>query len=117
MKRKMKNKMTQYIDSQLFIFFLMLKKEKENNRLILDALDFPDEQDAKNQVNQNNPKNHGLDYQDIAGFCKSANIQDIRKNNYILTPGRYIEFKQVEEDQQAFDEKMQMLTASLSEQM
>lgn len=56
-------------------------------------------------------------YQDIAGFCKSATIEDIRKNNYILTPGRYIDFKQAEEDQQAFEEKMQMLTATLSEQM
>lgn len=54
---------------------------------------------------------------DIAGFCKSANIQDIRKNNYILTPGRYIDFKEVEDDGQAFDEKMQQLTATLSEQM
>jgi len=56
-------------------------------------------------------------YKDIAGFCKSANIQDIRKNNYILTPGRYIDFKEVEEDQQAFEEKMQHLTATLKEQM
>ena len=56
-------------------------------------------------------------YKDIAGLCKSAHLQDIRKNNYILTPGRYIDFKEVEEDGQAFDEKMQMLTAALSEQM
>jgi len=62
-------------------------------------------------------KEQFAEYKDIAGFCKSANIQDIRKNNYILTPGRYIDFKQVEEDGQAFDDKMQMLTSTLSEQM
>lgn len=56
-------------------------------------------------------------YKDIAGFCKSANIQDVRKNNYILTPGRYIDFKEVAEDGIAFDEKMQSLTASLAAQM
>ena len=56
-------------------------------------------------------------YQDIAGFCKSANIQDIRKNNYILTPGRYIDFKETEDDGIPFDEKMQSLTATLSKQM
>jgi len=50
-------------------------------------------------------------------LCKSASIQDIRKNNYILTPGRYIDFKEVEEDGEAFNEKMQMLTAKLSEHM
>ena len=56
-------------------------------------------------------------YKDIAGFCKSANIQDVRKNNYILTPGRYIDFKEVAEDAIAFDDKMQTLTATLSAQM
>lgn len=56
-------------------------------------------------------------YTDVPGFCKSANIQDIRKNNYILTPGRYIDFKEVEQDGIEFDEKMQKLTATLSEQM
>lgn len=56
-------------------------------------------------------------YKDTPGFCKSANIQEIRKNNYILTPGRYIDFKEAEEDGQAFDEKMKHLTATLEEQM
>jgi type I restriction enzyme M protein len=62
-------------------------------------------------------KNFETNYKDVAGFCKTANIQDIRKNNYILTPGRYIDFKEVAEDGVAFGEKMQMLTSSLSEQM
>jgi type I restriction enzyme M protein len=56
-------------------------------------------------------------YKDIPGFCKSANIQEIRKNNYILTPGRYIDFAAAEEDGVAFDEKMKTLTATLKEQM
>jgi type I restriction enzyme M protein len=56
-------------------------------------------------------------YKDIAGFCKSANIQDVRKNNYILTPGRYIDFKEVAEDGIAFDDKMKMLSSTLSAQM
>ena len=29
-------------------------------------------------------------YQDISGFCKSCSIDDIRRMDYILTPGRYI---------------------------
>jgi len=56
-------------------------------------------------------------YKDIPGFCKSASIQEIRKSNYILTPGRYIDFKEIEEDEQAFEEKMQQLTAALKGQM
>lgn len=62
-------------------------------------------------------KEQFAEYNDIAGFCKSANLQDIRKNNYILTPGRYIDFKETEDDGIPFDEKMQTLTATLSEQM
>lgn len=56
-------------------------------------------------------------YKDVPGFCKSATIQDVRKNNNILTPGRYIDFKSVEDDGQSFDEKMQKLTADLKAQM
>ena len=62
-------------------------------------------------------KNAETEYKDIAGFCKSATIDDVRKNKYILTPGRYIDFKETEEDGIAFDEKMKTLTATLAEQM
>lgn len=62
-------------------------------------------------------KEHEEKYKDVPGFCKTANIQQIRKNNYVLTPGRYIDFKAVEEDDEAFDEKMQRLTATLKQQM
>jgi type I restriction enzyme M protein len=57
------------------------------------------------------------DYKDIPGFCKSADIQDIRKNNYRLTPGRCIDFKEIAEDGIAFDDKMQSQAATLSAQM
>lgn len=56
-------------------------------------------------------------YADIPGFCKSASIDEVRKNNYILTPGRFIEFKEVEYDGEAFDEKMKQLSVTLIEQM
>lgn len=56
-------------------------------------------------------------YKDVPGFCKSAGIDEIRKNNHILTPGRYIEFKEAEDDGQEFSEKMKQLTISLKEQM
>jgi len=62
-------------------------------------------------------KEFETEYKDVAGFCKSANIQDVRKNNYILTPGRYIDFKEVAEDGIVFDHKMKHLTSTLKEQM
>jgi type I restriction-modification system DNA methylase subunit len=32
----------------------------------------------------------GEEYEDIAGFCKSASLEDIEKNGFVLTPGRYV---------------------------
>ena len=55
-------------------------------------------------------------YKDIAGFCKSAKIEAIRKHGYILTPGRYVGTEAQEEDAEVFDEKMKRLTAELSDQ-
>jgi type I restriction enzyme M protein len=56
-------------------------------------------------------------YKDVPGLCKSVTIDEIRKNNHILTPGRYIEFKEEEDDGVAFDEKMKKLTQELRDQI
>ena len=55
-------------------------------------------------------------YRDIPGFCKSATIDDIRRNNYVLTPGRYVGAAPQEEDDEPFEEKMKRLVAQLREQ-
>jgi len=56
-------------------------------------------------------------YDDIPGFCKSATIDDIRGHNHILTPDRYVGAADIKEDDEPFEEKMAMLTATLKEQM
>ncbi|WP_424405121.1 type I restriction-modification system subunit M [Pasteurella sp. PK-2025] len=60
---------------------------------------------------------YGEDYQDEAGFCYSATLADIQKQDYILTPGRYVGAVAQEEDSEPFAEKMQKLTALLNQQM
>jgi len=55
-------------------------------------------------------------YEDIAGFCKSAKLDEIKKHGFILTPGRYVGTEAQEEDGEAFDEKMRRLTGELSQQ-
>ena len=55
-------------------------------------------------------------YTDIAGFCKSATLEEIRKHGHVLTPGRYVGAEAAEEDGEPFDEKMKRLTATLREQ-
>lgn len=56
-------------------------------------------------------------YEDIPGFCKSADFDEIAKHGFILTPGRYVGAEEVEDDGEPFEEKMERLTAQLKEQM
>jgi len=55
-------------------------------------------------------------YEDMPGFCKSAKVEEIKKNGYVLTPGRYVGAEAVEDDGEPFEEKMQRLTGKLGEQ-
>ena len=56
-------------------------------------------------------------YEDVAGFCRSVKLEEIREHGYVLTPGRYVGAEEVEDDDEAFAEKMERLTSLLSEQM
>jgi type I restriction enzyme M protein len=56
-------------------------------------------------------------YKDIAGYCHSANLAEIATHGHVLTPGRYVGVKEVEDDDEAFADKMQKLTEKLNEQM
>ncbi len=55
-------------------------------------------------------------YEDIPGFCKSSNVDDLRKHDHVLTPGRYVGAQEAEGDNEAFEDKMARLTAQLNEQ-
>lgn len=53
---------------------------------------------------------------DAPGFAKSADLDLIRKHDYVLTPGRYVGAKDVENDGEPFTDKMARLTAQLKAQ-
>ncbi len=55
-------------------------------------------------------------YQDEPGFCKSAALDEIKEHDFVLTPGRYVGSAEVEEDDEAFEEKMKRLTGELKDQ-
>lgn len=61
-------------------------------------------------------KTQNGEYQDVAGFAKVATLDEIKEHDYVLTPGRYVGSEEVEEDDEAFAEKMERLTAELNEQ-
>ena len=56
------------------------------------------------------------EYADIPGFCKSATLEEVRKHGHVLTPGRYVGAKAVEDDGEPFEQKMKRLVAQLREQ-
>ena len=58
----------------------------------------------------------GEGYEDVKGFCYSADLDDIRKHEHVLTPGRYVGAEDQEEDAEAFADKMARLTAQLVDQ-
>ncbi|MGV9221362.1 class I SAM-dependent DNA methyltransferase [Streptomyces albogriseolus] len=58
----------------------------------------------------------GLTYEDVPGFCYSANLEKVREHGYVLTPGRYVGAVEAEkEDAEAVAEKVGKLTEELYE--
>ena len=53
--------------------------------------------------------------EDIKGYCAAVATEEIAKQDYILTPGRYVGIEEQEEDGEPFAEKMTRLTGELSE--
>lgn len=57
------------------------------------------------------------DYEDVPGFCKATTLEDIKGNDYVLTPGRYVGAAELEDDGEVFEEKMRELAQTLFRQM
>lgn len=52
--------------------------------------------------------------EDVKGFCAVVGTDEIAKQDYILTPGRYVGIEEQEVDDEPFDAKMTRLTGELS---
>ncbi|MBB1470392.1 N-6 DNA methylase [Pseudoalteromonas sp. SG41-5] len=61
--------------------------------------------------------NKEQEYADIAGYCKSATLSDIKANDYVLTPGRYVGAADIADDGIPFETKMSELSQTLYSQM
>ena len=71
---------------------------------------------AAQATSPGNTPNSEDGYSDIPGFCKSAPLQEIRKHNHVLTPGRYVGAAPQEDDGEPFEEKMARLTTQWRQQ-
>jgi type I restriction enzyme M protein len=79
---------------------LLTKRQRHGEVLFIDARqlgymkdrvlrDFKDVDTAK-VANTFHAWQRGTSYADEAGFCKAVKLDDIRKADYVLTPGRYV---------------------------
>jgi len=59
---------------------------------------------------------NGGNYEDCKGFCYSATTEEIKNNDYVLTPGRYVGVSDAEESDIPFEEQMNSITSELSRQ-
>ena len=110
------------------LWFISNNKERKNEILFIDAREighmvsrtlkeFSDEDIQKVAQTYHSWKGtNDKSYEDIAGFCKIANLEEVKNNEYILTPGRYVGLADVEEDEEPFEQKMERITSELSEQ-
>lgn len=105
------------------LWFITKNKKQKGKTLFIDARkmgymvdrkhrDFTDEDISKLANTFENFQNGTLE--DVKGFCAVVNTKDIEKQDYILTPGRYVGIEEQEDDGEPFDEKMKRLTSELS---
>ncbi len=53
--------------------------------------------------------------EEVKGFCVAADLDEVAKQDYILTPGLYVGIEEQVDDGEPFEEKMGRLSAELSE--
>lgn len=53
--------------------------------------------------------------EDVKGFCSVTTLDDMAKQDYILTPGRYVGIEEQKQEEESFEAQMTRLTSELSE--
>lgn len=100
-------------------------RNRKGETLFIDARDlgtmetrvlkvFTDEDIAQIQDTVHSWKTGGS-YEDVAGFCKSVSLEEIEKNGFVLTPGRYVGAVFEELSGEDFVAKLNYLASDLGE--
>ncbi|MGN0497296.1 MAG: type I restriction-modification system subunit M [Lachnospiraceae bacterium] len=111
------------------LWFLAKNKKQKNKTLFIDARKMgtmvtrklreltdgsinPEDNDIGKIADTYNAYIDGT-LEDVKGFCAVVSSEDIAKQDYILTPGRYVGIEEQEDDGEPFEEKMTRLTTEL----
>lgn len=106
------------------LWFISRDKKQKGKTIFIDARKMGEMVDRKHRDFSDDDINKIADtfeafqngnLEDIKGFCAVVETKDIEKQDYILTPGRYVGIEEQEEDDEPFEEKMERLTSELSE--
>ena len=119
------------LPSQLFystgipvsLWFLSRNKQQKGKVLFIDARnmgqmvtravrELDEEKDIKKIAETFDDYRQGT-LEDEAGFCAVKTLEDIKAQDYILTPGRYVGIAEQEDDGEPFDEKIERLISEL----
>jgi type I restriction enzyme M protein len=103
------------------------KKKRKGQILFIDARnlgflksrknrEFTDEDISMIATTYHNWRTSDAEYNDMAGFCKSATTDEVRNLNYLVTPGRYIGLPD-DEDDFNFAERFTSLKTELERQI
>ena len=103
------------------------KTKRVNETLFIDASEmgflkdrvhreFTPEDIKKIEDTYHNWRNN-TNYEDIKGFCKSADLEDMEKHGFVLTPGRYVGITHQEDDGISYQEKIEELQNTLAAQI
>lgn len=105
------------------LWFITKNKKQEGKTLFIDARKMGHMVDRKHRDLSENDIARLADtfaafqngtLKDVKGFCAAVTTEEIAKQDYILTPGRYVGIEEQEDDGEPFEEKMTRLTSELS---
>ncbi len=106
------------------LWFISKNKKQKNKTLFIDARKMGYMVDRKHRDFTDDDINKLADtftafqngtLEDVKGFYAVVEKEDIKKQDYILTPGRYVGIEEQKEDNEPFEQKMTRLTSELSD--
>lgn len=86
--------------------FLFIDARKMGVMVDRTRREFTPEDIAKIAGTYHSWRNKDGGYEDVPGFCKSANKQEVAKQGYVLTPGRYVGAEDAVGDGVPFEERI-----------